>query len=122
MSIIWAVSPDGGCELQSNCIFDGKENCRHSPLPPPDYIFSHFVVASDEREPGVINKQIAHIVRWWNYVADYPGEDFYAWVWFEGGKFRADVFIDHQPVGIEEGETIEGLVAKIRAKHGGVFS
>ena len=118
MSVIWGVSPDGGCEMKSYCDFTGEENCRHSPLPPADYVFSHFIFASDKHGLGIINKTVVHIVRWWNYVADYPGEDFYAWIWFQDGKFLADIHKDHQSIGIENGETAENIVIKIATRYG----
>ena len=76
-----------------------------------------WAIASDEHEAGKINRQIAAVAAVDEIVVDYPGEDFYAYIWHDGDWF-GEIWKNHMQIGLEMASTIDALISKIRGKFG----
>ena len=85
---------------------------------PADYIDTGIMIASDETRLGEIDQAVAQMLLYNRAIADYPGEDFYAYIWFQDKLFVSEVWKEHAIVGLLYNETIEGLIQEIRNAHG----
>lgn len=102
-------------ELSINPSWRGAAQIQNMPQ---GYQQSGWAVASDENYPGQIDRQVASIIVANRIIADYPGEDFYAYIWFSEQTWFAEIWKNHRIAGMEIAESIDELVFCIRKYYG----
>ena len=85
---------------------------------PTGYIQTRWAVASDENDLGKINIGVALALAEFPLVADYPGDDFYAYIWVENGEYIGEVWNQKEKIGLDREKMLSELVQVIRQKYG----
>lgn len=88
---------------------------NHAPI---NYLQTGWAIASDERRRGEINHEVARAISINPLIADYPGEDFYAYIWFINGWWFGEIWNQGKEVGLEREATIEEIISIISQKYG----
>ena len=93
----------------------GMAQINHAPM---YYLQTRWAAVSDENGAGQVNAGVVSVISIAPLIADYPGDDFYAYLWVEDGEFVGEVWVQKEFAGIEREPTIGCLVAVIREKYG----
>ena len=88
---------------------------NHAPFA---YSQTGWAIASDEKSRGNIDYEVVRAISINPLIADYPGEDFYAYIWHIDGWWIGEVWNQGEEVGVEYEATVDKIVSKIRRKYG----
>lgn len=80
---------------------------------PAGYTWTSEVVATDETGTPVIEYALAEAIKTEKVVVDYPGEDFYALIWYADSQYVADVWQNRKAQSLVKASTIDELVVCI---------